>query len=107
MSGATEFTDWPSGDCKPILELGCTPQQAEARWRLVFRRERDDLDWYSGTHVYDENIGYIVMMRYENSPTLGIIVYVDSKITTVDALDRIRNKFDIKESDITWESTET
>lgn len=100
----TKFTGWPSGDCKPVLELAFTPKVIESRWGIQFHRDKDDLDWYLGGHIKDEMIGFIVLMQHENSQYIGTILYVDSKIDTPEALKRIREKFDITDCDIAWET---
>lgn len=104
MLDTTEFSGWPSGDCKPVLELAFTPEEIESKWNIHFHRDKDDLDWYLGGHIKDRVIGFIVMMRHENSQSIGTILYVDSKIDTPEALKRIREKFDITDSDIAWEN---
>lgn len=107
MIDTAEFSGWPSGDCKPVLELTFTPEVIESKWNIHFQRDRDDLNWYFGRHVKDRIIGFIAMMQYENSQSVGTVLYVDSKISTPAALKRIRSKFVITDCDIVWESSGT
>jgi hypothetical protein len=100
----SEFLGWPSGDCKPALELVFTPNEIESKWNVHFVREKDDLDWYLGSHIKDTMIGVIVMMRHENSQSNGTVLYVDSEVDIIDAVKRIREVFGITQDDIAWEA---
>lgn len=102
MFDSSEFKGWPSGDLKPVLEIILQLSEIEARYGLVFRREKDDLDWYMGTHINDPEIGPIVLMRHDGSPDKGVITYVDSGVHTSDAIERIIRILEIENEDIGW-----
>lgn len=65
-----------------------------------FYRDKDDLGWFVGTHINDKEISSIVMMRHENSPILGTILYVGSSVATNDAVKRIRDILVIEDEHI-------
>lgn len=102
MLDTREFSGWPSGDGKPVIELNLLPKDMESRYGLTFFREKDDLDWYVGSHFNDAVIGPVVMMRHENSPSSGTIIYVDVGIESIDAIKRIRHVLEITEGEVAW-----
>ena len=104
MFDTSDFSGWPSGDYKPVLELSFTPQEIESKWNVHFSRDKDDLDWYLGSHIKDTIVGFIVMMRHENSQSNGTVLYVDSKIDIKDAVKRMRDIFSINSHDIAWDA---
>ena len=102
MFNIEKFTGWPSGDNKPVLEVKSTPYEFSKRYHLEFHRDLDDLDYFLGSHLLDAKIGYIVMMRHENSLSEGVILYVDSKVDTVDAIYRIKEILVLSDDDVNW-----
>lgn len=102
-----DFEGWPSGDCKPIIELNFNPDELASRYSLNFAKEKDDLDWYKGTHFYLEDVcGPIVLMRHENSPTDGTVVYIDSKEDSLNAIARIKDALKIGDCKLLWVTDE-
>jgi len=101
-----DFQGWPSGDSKPVIELGFSLAEIEQRYELKFFRDRDDLDWFHVTYLDDINVGSIVFMKYENSPASGVIMYVDSLVDTKEAINKIKQLLDIDNNDILWKQSE-
>lgn len=104
MLDTSDFKGWPNGDGKPILELCLTPVDIENRYRIVFKREKDDLDWLLASHFIDSIVGPIVMMRHENSPSTGTIVYVDINVDSNEALERVKHILGLKITEVAWEA---
>lgn len=100
----TEFEGWPSGDSKPIFEFSLSPADIESRYHVSFSREKDDLDWYLGSHICDPVVGPVVMMRHENSISGGTIVYVDEHCNTSEAVERVKLILELEADEILWEA---
>jgi hypothetical protein len=98
------FAGWPSGDCKPIVELTYSPDEIASKWGLQFKREQDDLDWYWGSHTKSPTIGPVVLMRHENTSSRGTLVYVDYKLDRAVAVKAIKELFQLDDLDIIWQS---
>ncbi len=107
MLDTSEFKGWPSGDNKPILELAFLPKDIESRYKLLFHRGKDDLDWYMGTYFIDALLGPIVMMRHESTPSDGTILYVDGDVDIDAGIKRICKVLNLERDDILWKATET
>jgi hypothetical protein len=96
------FTKWQSGDRKPVLEIKLLPDDLTKRYELKFREEPDDLDWCQSTHFFDQEIGPVVLLRYQSAPIEGTLCYIDSKIDSQVAIQRIIEDLGLVSSDILW-----
>lgn len=102
MFDVSDFSGWPSGDNKPLLELRSTPSELTKQYGLQFRREKDDLDWFFASHFIDVELGPVVMLRYENSPAHGTLVYVDAGVDSREAIVRLESVLELDDNDIVW-----
>ena len=98
----SKFSGWPSKDRKPVVEIASTPDKLSHLYGLKFIREKDDLDWEEATHFIDEMLGPVVFSWYENSPSKGVVLYVDSLVKTTFAIERLKEKLGLSESEIIW-----
>lgn len=105
MKNPHTFSGWPSGDCKPVIEISYSPSEIESKWGLIFEKDKDDLDWHLATHVYDSVIGFLVFMKHENSPSSGTVLYVDRDVSTKLAIRQICEKFEISAQNVNWSAT--
>lgn len=69
---------------------------------MRFSRDKDDLDWYEACHWIDSMIGPVAMMRHENSPASGTLIYVDASVDARIAIDRITTVLALNKDDIVW-----
>lgn len=102
MLDKKEFKGWPSGDCKPVLEITLNPEDIEKRYGLNFLRDKDDLDWYMGAHFLLKSIGPVVVMKYDNSPSNGTFIYQDSSIDIDIGIEELIYYLELDSSEITW-----
>ena len=93
---------WPGGDEKPVCMFIYSHQEFSEKMGLVFERGVDDLDEYFGSFVVDQEIGPVKFLEYTNAPVSGVVAYVDSLIKTPDAVARIKAKFKLSDSDVSW-----
>ena len=87
-----------------MLLLNLTPNDIEKKYGLEFIHECDGLDWYQGSHYYEDLIGPIVFKKYDNSPTDGIILYVDTGCDTLKSIELIVKQLAIDDKLIMWKS---
>lgn len=106
MFDCKEFTGWPTGDSKPILNLKREPKELEADYGFKFKREKDDLDWFLGSHFIDEKLGPIVLMQHENSPIPGTTIYVDSGLDLNSSIVRLVEIMKLKSGSCNWKASD-
>lgn len=69
---------------------------------ISFENGVDDLGEYFGSFMIDLVIGPLKFLEYLNAPSSGMVVYVDSLIKTSHAVNAIRDKFHLLDSESTW-----
>jgi pimeloyl-CoA synthetase len=74
---------WPSGKSIPVLEIAYSTAQLKALAQDAYERALDNLDWCERGYFLDQEIGYVTLIKYENMPSGGTILYVDSAISNV------------------------
>jgi DNA-binding protein HU-beta len=111
LERAGPFPGWPSGDFKGILQLKepltttCTRVSHFARGAKPEIRSDDDHDGlgpYSGFHLKDREIGYVVFVSHAKSPVKGTDVIVDAKAPVDGTIARLQKLLDLKAADINW-----
>ena len=93
---------WPSGNDKPVCMLRYGYHDFARKTGISFENGVDDLDEYFGSFLIDSVIGPLKFLEYLNAPSSGIVVYVDSLIKTSHAVNFIKEKFHLLDSDIIW-----
>lgn len=93
---------WPSGNDKPVCMLRYGYHDFSLKNGISFENGVDDLDEYFGSFMIDLVIGPLKFLEYLNAPSSGIVVYVDSLIKTSHAVNSIKEKFHLLDSDIIW-----
>lgn len=96
------FQGWPSGNYRDLLELRITSNEISERTGLVFVRQRDDLDWGYFSHYFDDVIGPVVVIEYENMPGKTTSILVDRQIEVAAAIAQVRKTLDLSETEIAW-----
>ncbi len=104
MFDTSEFEGWPSGDCKPLIEIKLKPDEICKIYKLCFVKEKDNLDWFEGSHFHDKVIGPVVFMKHENSQSCGTLIYVDSESDFLLAYNKLLKVLDLNINDILWKS---
>ena len=104
MFDERKFTGWPSGDCKPIIEIDLKPNEIQKKYNIRFIKENDDLDWYEGGHFYDKNLGFVVLMRHQNCQSHGTTVYVDSQLDLKESYKNLLEILELDKKNIIWKS---
>lgn len=97
-----KFEGWPSGNDKPVMRLVMEPDELSRKFNLTFIKEKDDLDSFEASHVYIEEVGFVVFMRHENAPQRGTPVYVDSEVNLSSASRIILETLQLSEIDTNW-----
>lgn len=105
------FPGWPSGDFKGILQLKEPLTKTCMRLRSVSGGpkpeihsddDHDGLGPYSGFHLKDQEIGYVVFVSHAKSPVKGTDVIVDAKAPIDGTIARLRKLLGLKATDIKW-----
>jgi DNA-binding protein HU-beta len=105
------FPGWPSGDFKGILQLReplnktCTRVRhgsGGAKPEIRSDDDHDGLGPYSGFHLKDREIGYVVFVRHAKSPVEGTDIIVDAKAPVDGTIARLQKLLDLKAADIKW-----
>jgi hypothetical protein len=97
---------WPSGKRRPILELAFTQAQLKYAVGETFLRVQDDLDWCDCGHIFDEVLGLVVFIKYDNLPTGGTIIFVDwgGSVDVKSAIDRVIAVLKPNPGEILWQA---
>jgi hypothetical protein len=99
----TALPSWPSGYRKLILELGFTSIELRKLLGDTFERTQDDLDWCERGFIIDSELGLVVFVKYDNLPSGGTLVFVDSEIKDISqAINRLLSVLQASESEVNW-----
>ncbi|NIE58003.1 MULTISPECIES: hypothetical protein [unclassified Burkholderia] len=93
---------WPSGDGKPVCMLGFDHSEFSVRTGLPFEKGADDLDEYFAGMLLDDRVGPMQFMYYVKAPIKGVVVSVDSQVKTAHAVDVVKKRFGLTDSDFQW-----
>lgn len=102
MLDQKKFGGWPSQKCYPVMRLTIEPQDLSKKFGIKFVQGRDELDYFLAGHFFDEDIGFVVLIRYQNAPQPGTPVYVDSQVDLSYAIERITNVLGLTPEQINW-----
>lgn len=100
MAQASTWPGWPSGDSKLVMEITKTIEQLKDMYGLEFVREEDELGKFQATHFMDEEVGPIVICKYDYSPTGGTMVFADSQADTETVASRVTEALSLGNEDI-------
>ncbi|KER66339.1 hypothetical protein [Burkholderia aenigmatica] len=93
---------WPSGNDKPVCMLGFDHSECSALTGIPFEKGVDDLDEYFAGMLLDDTVGPMRFMYYINAPIKGVVVSVDSKVKTAQAVEVVKTRFGLAASDFYW-----
>jgi len=100
----SDFPGWPSGKAKLVIEIRHSPKQIAHLLSIEFRRELDNLDWHLGSFFVDQDLGPVAFQKYD-TPLINTKVFVDSKVDTGLAIQRLKFALDLSDVDIVWRTT--
>ena len=95
------FPGWPSGNYKGLMVLNLSNEAIESKFDLSLFRGKDDLDCYFAGWT-DSSFGLLSLMKYDNSPANGFVVYIDYQQNTKDAIAVLKSDYGISDEEITW-----
>jgi hypothetical protein len=94
---------WPSGDCRPIMATHKKPIELVPHANVI--RDRDELDWFEAVIIQVQDIGPVLLIRYDNIPTQLTEIHVDIRLNVVNAQETIASFLKLGEKDIGWRLT--
>ena len=97
---------WPSGIDKALAVLRLEPEELEPRYGVRFTPGRDDLDEFREAGLRLHSGRPVLLMRYRQSPGAGTRVSIDDGDDASEALDELRDAFELSPRDLTWISDE-
>ncbi len=71
------WTEWPSGDSRPIVVLPYNLSELAARYGLEYQEGIDDLDHYRLAAIELTNGEQAWLYKHDSDPNPGTVVHVD------------------------------